>query len=251
MRGLLGPRSEFSRRLRKVLGFRPHNEFIYEVAFRHSSLQPDSRFNPNEGNHNNQRLELLGDAFLGAVCADVLYHSFPRSDEGFLSTMRSKIVNRRTLNRIAEEMGLQNLLKTEGNKGMKSANSLYGDALEALVGAVYLDRGYKYCDRFVRQQILEPHINFDELSESVFSYKSLILEWAQRNRKVIHYDTFAGKQPRSFDSILSVDGKQLARASGSSKKRAEEAVAEKVVARMKIKSTSPPRSKKIEPNYND
>jgi ribonuclease III len=246
MRGLLKPRSTFSKKLREVLGFRPGNEFFYEVAFRHSSTLPNPKFSSQEGNHNNQRLELLGDAILGAVCADIVYHSFPSADEGFLSTMRSKIVNRRTLNRIAMEMQLDTFLQIEGKKGINAATSIYGDALEALIGAIYLDKGYKYCNRFIRNRLMEPHIDFNELSKSVFSYKGLMLEWAQKHRKKIHYDSFEGNAPRTFDSIISIDGKQQARASGASKKRAEESAAEKAAKILKItKDKLAPKPKKI------
>ncbi|MCC5917557.1 MAG: ribonuclease III [Cryomorphaceae bacterium] len=235
--GLLGPRSTFSKKLESILGFRPGNEFLYEVALRHSSMPETERFSDEMGNRNNQRLEFLGDAFLGSICAEILYRHFPEKDEGFLSSMRSKMVNRKHLNHIAKELELPELLSVN-SAGMKTPpRSIYGDALEALIGAVFLDKGYKTCDTFVRQKIVSPYVNLNTLSEEVISYKSLLFEWAQKNRKKLVFSLVHEERKRNapkFDVIVILDEKQMARGSGASKKHAEENASEKVCKVLKL-----------------
>lgn len=232
LRGLLKAQSPFSKQLRLMLGIKPKNEFLYELALRHSSMPHTGKFTEDP---NNQRLEFLGDAILGSICADVLYREFPKSNEGFLSSMRAKMVNRNTLNAIAVKIGIPDLLMAQ-KSGFHQAGSIYGDALEAIIGAVYLDRGYKVCYTFVKKKIIDPHIDLEQLNEKVISYKSKLLEWGQKNRKVIDFKFLPSKKKNTYDVILSIDGKQMARASGRSKKSAEEQAAKTVYGSKKLKT---------------
>lgn len=221
---LLKARSDYSKRLQSVLGFRPRNEFLYELALRHSSMPHTGKFTKEP---NNQRLEFLGDAVLGTICANILYQTYPQSDEGFLSNMRAKMVNRNTLNAIAVKMEVPSLLSAQ-KSGMRYAGSIYGDALEALIGAVFLDRGYKVCYTFVERKIIADHIDLEELNRKVISYKSMLYEWAQKKRKRIVFKHLPQQVKGQYDVILLVDNVQKARASARSKKSAEEKAAKTV-----------------------
>ena len=176
---------------------------------------------------NNQRLEFLGDAVLGTTCASVLYKAYPAANEGFLSNMRAKMVNRNTLNAIAVKMDIPSLLSVQ-KSGMRNATSIYGDALEALIGAVFLDRGYRICHTFVEQQIIAPYIDLDELNRKVISYKSLLYEWGQKHKKRLVFKHLSPAQKNLYEVVLLVDDVQKARASGRSKKSAEEKAAKTV-----------------------
>ncbi len=221
---LLKSRSDFSKRLQLLLGFRPRNEFLYELALRHSSMPHTGKFSEDP---NNQRLEFLGDAVLGTTCASVLYNAYPTANEGFLSNMRAKMVNRNTLNAIAVKMDIPSLLSVQ-KSGMRNATSIYGDALEALIGAVFLDRGYRICHTFVEKKIIAPHIDLDELNRKVISYKSLLYEWGQKQKKQLVFKHLPPKQKNLYEVVLLVDDIQKARASGRSKKSAEEKAAKTV-----------------------
>ncbi len=221
---LLKSRSDFSKRLQVIIGFRPRNEFIYELALRHSSMPHTGKFSDEP---NNQRLEFLGDAVLGTICAHVLYKAYPSVNEGYLSNMRAKMVNRNTLNAIAVKMDIPSLLSVQ-KSGIRNANSIYGDALEALIGAVFIDRGYRICHTFVEKKIITPHIDLEELNRKVISYKSLLYEWSQKNKRRLTFKHVPQKQKHVYEVVLLVDDVQKARASGRSKKSAEENAAKKV-----------------------
>ena len=155
-----------------ILGFYPRNIELYKQALTHRSVNHKN----NEGkNYNNERLEYLGDAILGAVVGDILYRHFPGKKEGFLTNVRSRVVQRETLGRLADDMGLTELIKS--NLIGKTHNSyMAGNAFEALMGAVYLDRGYKYCVRFVSERILGKYINLEKISSKESNFKSRLFE---------------------------------------------------------------------------
>jgi ribonuclease III len=208
------------------LGYVPRKWEIYKLAFVHRSasiLLPDGR------NINNERLEFLGDAVLDAVIADYLFSQYPNEDEGFLSKMRSKIVKRKHLNSLAIKIGvnkliISNSINTNGGK------HIYGNAFEALVGAVYIDKGYEKTRKFITGKILEAHINLEELEHRETDYKSRIIEWAQKNRTEISFDSqeeYTGhdRSPVFISSIL-IAGKIMGQGKGASKKEAEQNAAE-------------------------
>ena len=184
-------------KLKDILGFYPHDVKYYKLALKHKSLayhkQMEDIADGKNGKNvyrkslNNERLEFLGDAILGAIVADILYKKYATKQEGFLTTLRSKIVCRNSLNRISDEIGLSKLILHSGDV-YKSHNSyINGNAFEAFCGAVYLDRGYKYCYRFIEKEIFSKYIDIDELGEKTTNYKSYLLEWCQKNQYQIQF----------------------------------------------------------------
>lgn len=166
----------------RILGFFPRNIEIYNQALLHksSSIKSQGRL------LNNERLEFLGDAILDAVVADIVYKRFPGKREGFLTNTRSKIVQRETLNRIAVEIGLDKLIKYTMRQ--PSHNSyMCGNAFEALVGAIYLDRGYQACMKFMEQRIIATYLNLDKISKKEVNFKSKLIEWGQKNKFIIDF----------------------------------------------------------------
>ena len=178
--------NQLSFELKKILGFRPLHIDFYKTAF----IPRSSSHVYNDGTIiNNERLEYLGDAIFDAIIADYLYKKFPGQNEGFLTTMRSKIVNGENLGHLAIKIGLEELLPLPPNKNNTSKN-IYGDAFEAFIGAVYYDKGYNKTKKFVRKKIIDKYINLDELQFVEHNYKSRIIEWGQKNKKEIYFDTF-------------------------------------------------------------
>ena len=169
--------------LRQILGFYPHRLHYYKRALQHKSTGSHGKH--RDGDHN-ERLEYLGDAVLESIVSDILYRHFPDRREGFLTNTRSKIVQRDTLNRLSRELGLDNLIHSSGHNN--SHNSyMGGNAFEALVGAVYLDRGYDACMHFMRDRILRQLINIDKMAAQEVNFKSKLIEWAQKNRLQLEF----------------------------------------------------------------
>ena len=168
----------------EILGFFPNRIDLYEEALVHKSSAKENK----DGRHlNNERLEFLGDAVLDAVIADIVFKRFPVQSEGFLTTTRSKIVKRETLDRVACELGLHKLIvSTAHNPGVK--NHILGNALEAFIGAVYLDQGFETTLAFVENKIIEPYINIDKLVRKDINFKSQLLEWCQKNRVIMDFE---------------------------------------------------------------
>ena len=164
--------------LYEILGFYPHDISYYKLALMHKSIM---RRNAKGKPVNNERLEFLGDAVLDAVVGDIVYQHFPGKREGFLTNTRSKLVQRDTLNKLAQEMGINQLILSNGHSS--SHNSyMGGNAFEALVGAVYLDRGYNACMYFMQKRILAQMINIDKVAYKEVNFKSKLIEWSQKNR---------------------------------------------------------------------
>lgn len=208
--------------LRDVTGVKPKDTSYYKLAFKQNANS--NEFSENGVPQNNERLEFLGDAILGAVIADYLYQKYPEKDEGFLTSMRSKIVSRSNLNMLAKELGIVEVVKNSLGK-YKPSKSVGGDTLEALIGAIYLDRGIIEAQRFVYSRIIKEHIYLDELEQHIISYKGLFIEWAQKERKQFEFTLLNqwGKQHnRTFKMGLMIDDALVATGKGSSKKRAEE-----------------------------
>jgi ribonuclease-3 len=170
--------------LYKLLGFYPNDVSLYEQAFLHKSSSIES------GNGqwlNNERLEFLGDAVLNIIITDILYKHFPNKREGFLTSTRSKIVQRENLNHIAVKLGLNNMVVYSAKLNSHN-NHLYGNALEALIGAIYLDRGYRKCFRFVEEKIIKEHLNLDTVARKEVNFKSSLIEWSQKNKLDVSFD---------------------------------------------------------------
>jgi ribonuclease-3 len=222
---------EFARRLKQLIGFTPSNLNIFILAFSHKSTSSEKSY----AIQNNERLEYLGDAVLGTIVAEYLFKKYPNSDEGFLTKMRSKIVKRKSLNKIGDKMGLDMLL-SEYNP-TRLSRSMLGNAVEALVGAVYLERGYKGTKYFVINKILRNYVNVHELESFDDNYKSQLLEWCQKNGQTVNYKLLARykfeKRDR-FKVAVMVNGKKVATADDFNKKSAEQAASEKAMLSLGI-----------------
>lgn len=205
----------------KILGFRPKTLDVYKKAFLHRSI---NRKDENGNPLNYERLEFLGDAMLGTIISKYLYNEVPGGDEGYLTKMRSKIVSRKHLNELGKDL---NLIKFVESRIPKShfGDNIHGNVFEALVGAIYLDRGYKYCEKFINDRVIEPYVDIEQLEGKVISYKSLVIEWCQKQKKTFNYNVYedtGNDALKHFAVKLSIDGRVMAKARATSKKKAEE-----------------------------
>ncbi len=216
-------RSPFEKDIKEIVGFWPKDTALYRLALRHSSAYP---FRKKRGERNNERLEYLGDAVLDLVVAEALFYRFPTDDEGHLTKLRSALVSRNNLNKVADELGLPN--KVVANLMGNQSESIYGDALEALIGACYLDHGLKKAQFFIMSAIVEPFISNEELLTSTLNYKSEVIEYFQSHKKAFRFEEVQrlGEQHNStFIMGLYVDDALEARGEGTSKKKGEELAA--------------------------
>jgi ribonuclease III len=217
------PRKEFYLFLKDLLGFYPSNLKLYDLAFIHKSA---SFFDSQGKMVNNERLEFLGDAILGAIIADFLYNRFPQQDEGFLTKNRSKLVNRSFLTRLTFDMGLNVFIDANTTQNIDKSH-IFGDALEALIGAIYLDTDYKTTKYFVTKKILSQFVNLNEIEQRDSNFKSQLIEWSQKNKKEILIETKEEslkdktRQPR-FTTVILAEEKELGRGTGTSKKEAQQ-----------------------------
>ncbi len=208
-----------------MLGFIPHNIELYKLALIHKSASlvlEDGR------SINNERLEYLGDAVIEAVTSDYLFIEFPDRDEGFMTQLRSKIVSRQSLNALAVKLGLDRHVISNNGAGI-SQKHIYGDAFEAMMGAVYLDQGYEFVNRLLINNIYYHHLNIDDLTESETDFKSRLIEWCQKNHHRILFRTGHDKgsspsHPLFYSTVL-VDDIEVGHGSGDSKKEAEQQAA--------------------------
>jgi ribonuclease-3 len=214
--------------IRNITGLSPLQLNLYHLAVSHSSAAPEN----DEGiRESNERLEYLGDAILGAIVADYLFKKYPFKDEGFLTEIRSRLVNRESLNRLGRTVGIDQVMNFDtSRKSRYSHRSLYGDALEALIGAVYLDRGYRKCQKFVLDKLILPYFNIEEVINSNTNFKSTLIEWSQKENKVLEFRIIDVKHHgnhREFNAQVYVDNDPFGIGFGTSKKRAEQDAAEK------------------------
>jgi ribonuclease III len=226
-------RKEFYLFLRNLLGFYPQNLKLYDLAFIHKSASTVD----SQGNFvNNERLEFLGDAILGSIIADFLYNRFPQEDEGFLTKTRSKLVNRSFLTKLTFDMGLNIFINSNTTKNIDKSH-IYGDALEALIGAIYLDKDYKTAKYFVTKKILSQFVDLNEIEQNDSNFKSQLIEWSQKNKKEISFETTENsnensKQPK-FRAVIKIDNKQIGKGSGTSKKEAHQEAAKESLKKLK------------------
>ncbi len=211
----------FFMQLTKILGFKPKQIKFYKKAFTHRSMNiKDSKGNAI----NYERLEFLGDAMLSSVIASHLYLEVPSGDEGYLTKMRSKIVSREHLNELGKDLKLIDLVESKIPPGQFGDN-IHGNLFEALIGAIFLDRGYKYCEKFIYKSVIIPYVDIGTLEGKVISYKSLLIEWCQKEKKTFGYNVYedtGNDDVRHFSVKLSIDEKIVAKARATSKKKAEE-----------------------------
>ncbi|AOW21335.1 ribonuclease III [Urechidicola croceus] len=225
IRNIMKPRSEedekFYGELKIILGFSPNNILIYRKAFVHRSIKvTDEIGNPQ----NYERLEFLGDAMLGAVIASYLFKKVPSGNEGYLTQMRSKIVSREHLNELGRDLNLIRFVQSNISKS-KFGENINGNIFEALIGAIYLDKGYKYCKRFTYKRVIKPYIDIPKLEGKITSYKSLFIEWCQKQKTDFKYEVYddTGMDTiRHFSVKLYLEDKVIAKGRATSKKKAEE-----------------------------
>lgn len=216
-----------------ILGFYPHNIEYYKMALMHKSI---ARRNAKGKPVNNERLEFLGDAVLDAVVGDIVYRHFEGKREGFLTNTRSKLVQRETLGKLAHEMGLDKLILSAGHSS--SHNSyMGGNAFEALVGAIYLDRGYSACMRFMQKQILSQLINIDKVAYKEVNFKSKLIEWGQKNRVNIEFKLLSqtkedGGSP-VFEYQAVIEGIECGKGKGYSKKESQQLASKETLQRLR------------------
>ena len=217
----------------QMLGFYPHNIHIYEQALLHKSSSVKS----DKGRLlNNERLEFLGDAILDAVVGDLVYRKFEGKREGFLTNTRSKIVSRESLNHVAEQIGLSRLVKF--NTRQSSHNSyMGGNAFEALVGAIYLDRGYEYCKYFMEHRIIGHYLDLDKISRKEVNFKSKLIEWTQKNKVAIQFDLVNQSVDEFnspvFETEILIEGIHACKGKGYSKKESQQAAAHATLNKIK------------------
>lgn len=220
-------------RLKKILDFRPGNLRIYEIAFIHRSA---SLTLPDGSRVNNERLEYLGDSIMDAVLSDFLFEKFPDATEGFLTKIRSRIVNRDVVNQLAVSMGLDDILISNVNSANTTRN-LYGDALEALMGAVFLDKGFSKTKKVFIKNVFNKYLNLNDIVNKDTDYKSLIFEWAQKHKTSLTFtynEDYDFKLKKSiFSTTLMINHKKFSKGFGSSKKEAEQEAATKAWAKIK------------------
>ncbi len=215
-------RQAFSSSLKKIFGFRPGNLKLYEIAFIHRSATLTL---PNGRKVNNERLEYLGDAVLDVILSDFLFEKFPEASEGFMTKIRSRIVNRDVLNQLAISMGINKILVSNISSSNPTKN-LYGDALEALIGSLFLDKGFRKTKKLFIKRVLNRYLDIDMIIETDTDYKSLVFEWVQKNRANLIFDyneeyDFNSKKS-IFTTTLSINREVYGTGQGDSKKEAEQ-----------------------------
>lgn len=211
----------FFKRMQAILGFKPKTIKYYKKAFTHRSLN----LKKEDGNAlNYERLEFLGDAMLGAVIAAHLFNEVQDGNEGYLTKMRSKVVSREHLNELGKDLNLLRYIRA-GIPKENFGSNIHGNLFEALIGAIYLDRGYIYCRKFIYKRVINPYVDIEKLEGRIISYKSLLIEWCQKQKYSFKFETFedTGQDTiKHFGVRLYIDGKIAAKARATSKKKAEE-----------------------------
>jgi ribonuclease III len=217
---LFSPHRKQYSRYKNLLGFYPGNLKLYQKAFRHRSVVTND-FLPS-----NERLEFLGDAVLGAVVSHFIFQRFPFKDEGFLTKLRSRIVSRENLNALAIKLGIQNLVEKVQDRRM-SSKSVYGDAFEALIGAIYIDKGYDYTKNFILNRIIKFHLDIEEFEQKDLDFKSKLINYCQKEKKKFVFKT--EEEGPSHDKVFKVtvviDQVVFGKGADNSKKRAEQKAA--------------------------
>lgn len=226
LKSLFSSDRKMTQSIKNIFGFIPGNIFLYQLAFKHRSASNEII---NGYKLSNERLEYLGDAILSAIIADYLFEKFPYKNEGFLTEMRSRIVSRASLNKLSQKLGLDQLVNLNGdNKSMfRSAN---GDAFEAIIGAIYLDKGFSFTRNIVIKRIIDIHIDIDSLQKSDFNFKSKLLEWSQKEKRSIEFvvaDEIGEGYKKQYLIEVQLDGTKISDAKDFSIKGAEQLAAEK------------------------
>ena len=220
---------EFYHFFKNVFGFTPRHTELYHIALTHrssSTIQHGHRIN-------NERLEYLGDAVLGAIVAEYLYKKYPTKGEGFLTEMRSKIVSRSNLNKVAKKIGLSELLSFRGNQSM--FKFINGDAFEALIGAIYLERGYEFTKKLFINRIIGVYMDIETMASTDWNFKSKLIDWGQHNHRKVSFEVvniIDHGYCRQYESRVLIDGEPYESAVNNSIKSSEQLAAEKTYKRL-------------------
>ncbi|WOC41229.1 ribonuclease III [Polaribacter sp. HL-MS24] len=218
---------EFYNELKKLLNFSPRDILKYKKAFTHRSVHlKDDKGIPI----NYERLEFLGDSILGSVIASYLYKKVPKGSEGYLTQMRSKIVSREHLNELGKDLNLIQFVKSNIDRSNVGDN-IHGNIFEALIGAIYLDKGYAFCQKFVHENVIVPYVDIEKLEGKITSYKGLIIEWCQKQKKRYSFDIYedsGNESVKHFSVKISIDDVLIAKGRATSKKKAEELASKRV-----------------------
>ena len=219
-------------KIKKIIGFKPSSLRYYKKAFTHSSVK---KVTSSGKPLNYERLEFLGDAILNSTIAIYLFNEIPLGNEGDLTQMRSKIVSREHLNEIGKDLSLINHIKSNVPK-KNFSNNIHGNVFEALVGAVFLDKGHHACEKFIYKTVIEPYVDIERLEGKITSYKSVLIEWTQKVKKPIKYHIYedtGNDVLKHFSVKLSVDNEILSKGRATSKKKAEEIASKRAYYKLK------------------
>ena len=223
-------KSSFEKQLKNVLGLKPGKVSLYQTALSHRSVKESAE-------ENNERLEYLGDAVLSAIIADYLFKRYPYKGEGFLTEMRSKMVNRQKLNDVALKMGLKRLTFYNKFDNALKASQIFGNTLEALVGAIYIDKGYKTTHLWVLQRIVIPHLFVDDLEQIDINLKNKLIGWASKNGRILEFEMIDEKLEngrRVFTIAAVLDGEKLSQGRAFNKKDASQIAAQLAIEKLKL-----------------
>ena len=226
---------EFRKSIERIIGTKPKNTSLYRLALRHTSASKKSAVQGFK--ESNERLEYLGDSVLGMIIAEYLFKKYPFKDEGFLTEIRSRIVNRESLNVVARKIGLDSLITFDGNRVTHTRTSMYGDAMEALIGAVYLDKGFVFTKDFIIKNLIANYFDLDQVIKNNANYKSILLTWSQSLAKQVSFDIIQenGKHhSKEFVAQIKVDDEVISEGRGWNKKKAEQDAARKACEALKI-----------------
>ena len=223
-------KSEFEKSVDMLIGYRSTKMVLFHTAFNHRSLKE----NPSE---NNERMEFLGDAIISSVVAEYLFKKYPYKGEGFLTEMRSKMVNRQQLNHIAIQMGLKKMTRFNKLDGGLKSSQIFGNTLEALVGAIYLDKQYEFTKKWIIEKMIQPYLFMDELEQIDINIKNKIIGWALKQGKQIDFvladETLEGRR-RLFTINIVIDGEVITSQKGFTKKDASQIAAQKAIEILQI-----------------
>jgi ribonuclease-3 len=220
---------ELTQQLEHILGFTPRHIAYYKLALMHRSK-------PDEPTDSNERLEFLGDAILGAIIAEYLFKKYPYQPEGYLTELRSKIVRRETLNNVALRMGLNKMVQYNQNDKGLSRSHIFGNALEALIGAVYLDQGFAKTRKFILTELVRSYIDLDTMESTDTNFKNQLLTWAQKNNRLLTFETVDEKIENTrklFTVGILLDGEVFTTGTGYNKKDAGQVAAQKALEMLK------------------
>ena len=223
-------KSEFEKSVDMLIGYRSTKMVLFHTAFNHRSLKE----NPSE---NNERMEYLGDAIISSVVAEYLFKKYPYKGEGFLTEMRSKMVNRQQLNHIAIQMGLKKMTRFNKLDGGLKSSQIFGNTLEALVGAIYLDKQYDFTKKWIIEKMIQPYLFMDELEQIDINIKNKIIGWALKQGKQIDFvlaDEQVEGRRRLFTINIVIDGEVITSQKGFTKKDASQIAAQKAIEILQI-----------------